>query len=662
MKNRYIFLTIIIFILLCTQNVKSQDIEVYMSKNYEGESIGLNIGDFVLVSDPVESISFVKHNPSAALLVEALENVPNNVENWDGEYKKMFYYSDEWNRSGIGGTDQYGNIPVKITCVNKRLPEPDIYVPIDADQVHPGSTPHSYTVTNENMLYLKRAFFWENSEDLRCDLDPLGPYSPHGPAGDIKIKICHKSVADYSLDSLNTFQHLWEISEDCYVRFIYNGSNPVFIETNCNSRFIEYKPQDLINFYNFNYDQPFDTTIYLTKASYHDNTLYGPVYISPTACDAAGIANSPVSRNEWIDGPWGTFYSNVAVVDWNLIDDNEVTILITEADVPIPFISDNLPDVMGAHRVKKNQNSEILINVGMFGWIILKNEVSNGKSVEYIKHYWYPVWDAQYPELVLGSSGPIKHFENDSYTCLDVEDQCGAYYSNFINDGSIVRVIIDTMNNEEYKTYFLDISSNTPIVFIDTIYSNLPTSDSIIIQGQQTSIVTPSDLYRRWGSQYQPYYSFEQIMYFVPSMDSIGIYGGTIPSGNFLNKEFTFLPLDYEYSKHKEIIDQYAFDDSQGYYYSEGSVMSSLATNSYYEIYPNPTSEKLILKTQATSFEGLNVSLWTLTGIKIQSYRFHVNHNVQEIDISSLQSGIYLIKIDDNEASSLLKFVKTDRD
>lgn len=567
----------LLFLMLSPTVVDAQDLIFYPDKDFpEGQGIPMNLWDEIEFPNPIPDFSFIKYNPDVALKVEALGPVPTDVEHWNGVYKNMFFYSEEWKRSGIVGTDQYTKIPVRVRCVQRALPQPDIYVPIDRANAHPEAGPFPYKVTNKKMLFLKRAFFWENAEDLRCRLT-----SPHGPAGDIKIHICHKSAANYSIDTLHKFQHLWRISNKngCEVKIFYNGSNTPFINSDCDSRLLEFRPGDFLDYFNFDYSRPFDTLIYLPRTHYKGSTIFGPFYVAPIACDEAGFLahfNPGVPHNEWNDGPWGAVYSNVAVIDWDKITEDEVAIVVTEADMPKEIIgigSQNLADVIGVFKVKKDNTEDILIPLGMSGWILLKNEKYNGKKVETVNHYWYPTWDALTPELTLGTKGNIKHFEDDSYKCNEIDDSCGPYHHRIIRNRTlsrIWRVNINPWTKDTFHTYLFKPDLGDCLLNfgfkIDTNYLYSVKSDSIIFfkakpstcEIYDTLYVTPSDLYRRWGSQYQPYYSYDQIKKYLHDGESIGIMGdGVIPPGHRLSKPMTLKPVDRDFKAHKELLDRW---------------------------------------------------------------------------------------------------------
>jgi hypothetical protein len=301
---------------------------------YESLWLSLAPGDTFTGVTPFGNPNMSWHlNSNYAIHIKMLDNSYAN-------YPQMFIYS-EVDQPFVGGTDQYSNKLVKISCVpTGQLPQPDIYIPIDLDNINPqadGNWLDWPWIPDNNLLVIRKAFFWENSEDVG---------GLHGPFGDIKISVCTSSIANWTYhDFLNNWQ---SIKDNSNYRF----------------RFI---------------------------------TLPGPIY----ACDSP-IGFAPEPKNEWIDGPWGCYYSNIALIDWdNNNSPSEVTIVITEADVS------NDEDILGWQLVSSN-DEQILIKARMFGWVELQKVTADfsGKepSVDLGDFYCWDDWDGSYPEGVdLGS-------------------------------------------------------------------------------------------------------------------------------------------------------------------------------------------------------------------------------------------------------------------
>ena len=664
------FLTMILIVICLSPRVKlnAQDILVYTEGSFQGSPIQLKIGQSYELPNLVNNISFKRYNAKAAILVESVDPVDNDVENWEGIYDRIFFYSEENKRTGIGGTDQYQKSKLRISCVEAKLPKPEIYIPIDRSKVHPESGGFPFDVKYDTeMLFLKRAYFWENSEDLRCNLDfnPLGESeSPHGPTGDIKIQVCHKSALKYSLDSLNEFHHLWNIgSGGCKV----NVSKQGLVSNDCGSRFLKYKPQNFLKYYNISFGK--DTVINLLQNVYAGNTIFGPDYISPSACNGKFIGGAPIPHNEWIDGHWGVYYSNVAIIDWDKITEDTVALIITEADVPWDYVvasSDNLEDIMGVVRVVRGQKEPIIFKVGMFGWLILKNEtLEKPINVEKIVHYWYPVWDGNIPELVLGPEALIKHFEEEQYTCYDIDSKCAASAFSYVKASQIIRMHIDTVARDTFSTYLFDFK-NTKTLSPEVNFISAKISDTLIVYNYpfltsnflRIDTITPSQLFRLKGSQYRPYNKLEQIKRYVHDGEIIGLIGGIIPPGNNLTKRMTLIPSDEERKADEEILDKFSSPGFTKIEFHEPSSLNSLN----FKVYPNPALGELFVNLHFTQSSNVNVfivnSLGQMQISLLSNQQIEAGeHQFKEQIGGRLKSGVYFIVVKTDSGISAQKIV-----
>ena len=82
------------------------------------------------------------------------------------------------------------------------------------------------------------------------------------------------------------------------------------------------------------------------------------------------------------------------------------------------------------------------------------------------------------------------------------------------------------------------------------------------------------------------------------------------------------------------------------------------SVNSSMNFYPNPALDKLNLISTRTS-QGLKIKIHEITGKLIwQSEILHFNDHSHEIDISSLNSGLYILTVENNEGTDAFKFVK----
>ncbi|MHB1147872.1 MAG: endonuclease, partial [Lutibacter sp.] len=67
-------------------------------------------------------------------------------------------------------------------------------------------------------------------------------------------------------------------------------------------------------------------------------------------------------------------------------------------------------------------------------------------------------------------------------------------------------------------------------------------------------------------------------------------------------------------------------------------------------IYPNPTSDKLFV----ANMENAKIGIYSITGHQVQEFIITGN----QVDVSHLKSGVYLIKFDNGEKSTIQKFIK----
>jgi hypothetical protein len=332
--------------LLCLSKtmVFAQDAIYYEHNYYSGTAHSMYIGDhFRYVSGGDDNGgSFVILNPNAAIKIIMLDPVNGDA----GPYKQMFLYADSiiYQPFIAAGTSQYCEHNLEVRCFRKgELPEPNIFVPIDRSDISdtiPNYQKPLPLISGKRMLILRKAFFWENSEDT-------GGWT--GPYANIVINTCNPIVAEYS-----------------YV--------------------------DLVN----------DPNLWLGNGRRYDNyILPGPIWWADPGFF------EPTAYNEWIDGPWGCVYSNMAIHNW---DDNnpskdKVAVIVSEADDSTP------EDMMGLKVISKNTEGPIVMKVRMFGWLILQN-VTVGKdvpapepSVANSDYYWYGGWDGAYPENMRGPHG-----------------------------------------------------------------------------------------------------------------------------------------------------------------------------------------------------------------------------------------------------------------
>ncbi|NUQ24999.1 MAG: T9SS type A sorting domain-containing protein [Saprospiraceae bacterium] len=694
LKKILVTLSILFPIALC-----SQDCLLYLQGNYGGTPISLNIGDSSIILGAHDNMSFKLSN-GAALLVKANGDVYSELENWDAIYKNMYFYSEELELPHIIGTDQWsnGNYSKWIYCTERLNLEPPIYIPIDLRNAHKGSVLDLDEIiipdSNTEYVFLNRAYFWENSEQLNCDLDapPFFGIDPHGPAGDIKINICHPSIINYPLWVLGAHPHLWGARSDCTI-----NCNGVYSISNCGLP-PNYGPTDVCNYYNAQNGDILTLSQKLLK-SY---TLLGPIFFSPPACDGIDIFGNhqyaPSPHNEWSDGPWGTYYSNFPLIDWseNIYDGlDSVAILITEADKGDWWIFtwSNYSDVLGSGIIKRS-DAHKLIKIGMSGWVILEKYMhNNNTSAEITDYYWYPNWESSIQDLVLGPLAKHernKHLfkenliqyigcnDNDDQLCLSFtyfngEKKVHSFYNGEFSVPFVQKTYIQVdQNNMPVDTlykYVVCIHENqcpyqdsiqiTPIIVnypvVDSIYIYLSPSEGLLFPpitpdlSSSISVDNPGDnevgpfTYRANGTQYNPFSTIYEVESIAEKLDSIGVLSGTIPSNNELKKELTYLPLDKRYSNDKSIIEANLSSNQATMY----NIVSNNPQIDFF-IYPNPTTDG------GTIFFKIDEDF---ASVKIQIINQFGTINNTIID-GQFNRGVYNVYIDKRDLLYGINFIR----
>jgi beta-glucanase (GH16 family) len=89
--------------------------------------------------------------------------------------------------------------------------------------------------------------------------------------------------------------------------------------------------------------------------------------------------------------------------------------------------------------------------------------------------------------------------------------------------------------------------------------------------------------------------------------------------------------------------------------YEESSLSSSNSTLNELIIYPNPTKDKLILKTPSHLI-GSNVNMYSTLGQSLSN--FTLDEVNTSIDLSSLKKGIYLLKFQTDNGSFVKEIIK----
>jgi hypothetical protein len=88
--------------------------------------------------------------------------------------------------------------------------------------------------------------------------------------------------------------------------------------------------------------------------------------------------------------------------------------------------------------------------------------------------------------------------------------------------------------------------------------------------------------------------------------------------------------------------------------------LNELSTASNMSIFPNPAKDYCIVNYESKSASALNISLFDLTGKEIQQHTFKTSlgNNQFNLDIETLEAGVYFITINDGTASKKIKLIK----
>jgi hypothetical protein len=106
----------------------------------------------------------------------------------------------------------------------------------------------------------------------------------------------------------------------------------------------------------------------------------------------------------------------------------------------------------------------------------------------------------------------------------------------------------------------------------------------------------------------------------------------------------------------------YATPTSTSYLYPYTFSLSSTLSNPDFtsvnslKIYPNPTSSKVFFDNSNSNFK--EVVIYNYLGQEVIKNAFTSISNNQEVDMSGLSAGVYILKFSNNEISQLVKVVK----
>ena len=201
---------------------------------------------------------------------------------------------------------------------------------------------------------------------------------------------------------------------------------------------------------------------------------------------------------------------------------------------------------------------------------------------------------------------------------IDIMEQNGWDKTNLIGHLHYSNANTNVYQNEGSTTYIQDSSGEFHI------YSLIWTENVIKI------LLDDVVFFERENTQEIPY---DNHHYLLLNIAMGGNLGGAIPS-NFNNAT---MEIDYVRV------------------YEESSLSSSNSTLNELIIYPNPTKDKLILKTPSHLI-GSNVNMYSTLGQSLSN--FTLDKVNTSIDLSSFKKGIYLLKFQTNNGSFVKEIIK----
>lgn len=229
-KINFVIRAIIIILVINIISVFGQDAIFYERNNYSGTAHRLYMGQSFTYQSGAGDYggSFRILNPKAAIKISRV-NLPYGVmfkRTTPGRYPWLYLYADSIiSQSYIEvGTDQYNSQLLKVECLQAKLPQPDIFIPFDLLNRNPNAENDHYLPDmrgkgGHKVLSLRKAFLWENSEDL-------GGW--HGPYADVKIGVCQTDILQYknNWDYLAQHPEIW--CQSPMLRFAMELPGPIW--------------------------------------------------------------------------------------------------------------------------------------------------------------------------------------------------------------------------------------------------------------------------------------------------------------------------------------------------------------------------------------------------------------------------------------------------
>lgn len=273
------------------------------------------------------------------------------------------------------------------------------------------------------------------------------------------------------------------------------------------------------------------------------------------------------------------------------------------------------------------------------GLLIQDISIYSGDTSSYMEYYYYPDGSLNYELEHYASDYDVRKF---TYTQTDTSKLTlnqWRWYKNIPE-----RPLLDTVSGWYTESYYYETFDET---------------------GRRTSMlleyygVEYSALYAENGKVYKSEYSYDDLnqsmhISYYDCIDTTaeGIWKEALRIDITYDDEGN--PMTYQKDFYDDGTETWKIENRKDYYYSMVPVAnpSEITSNDEILLFPNPAVDILYIK--ADVYEDAGYSIYTLTGI-------HVKNGIltnQPLDISQLQSGIYIIKIRYNETIASGKFIK----
>jgi len=113
-------------------------------------------------------------------------------------------------------------------------------------------------------------------------------------------------------------------------------------------------------------------------------------------------------------------------------------------------------------------------------------------------------------------------------------------------------------------------------------------------------------------------------------------------------------------------LNQFIYDNNGKQYYGTYisyfkrkslGIKDSFSTSVTFNIYPNPTTDILNIQSKENLPENTSLRIYDVVGKQVFS-KLAENSNMNQINLSHLNSGIYILQIKGNDIDQTFKFIK----